>query len=30
MTRETIEEMKVRFADDLIKRPGLGEITQWD
>jgi phage antirepressor YoqD-like protein len=28
MTRETIEEMKVRFADDLIKRPGLGEITQ--
>lgn len=26
MTRETIEEMKIRFASDLIKRPGLGEI----
>jgi hypothetical protein len=26
MTRETIAEMKVRFANDLDKRPGFGEI----
>ncbi len=27
MTRATIEEMKTRFANDLTKRPGLGEIA---
>jgi tRNA-dihydrouridine synthase B len=26
MTRETIEEMKIRFASDLLKRPWFGEV----